>query len=29
MEFTKEDDAAVKWCEDNYPDMTAKNIKKL
>ena len=27
MEFTKEDDAAVKWCEDNYPDMTAEYKK--
>ena len=22
MDFTKEDEKAVKWCEDNYPDMT-------
>ena len=28
MEFTKEDDKAVKWCEDNYPDMT-KEYKKI
>tara|TARA_R110001583_G_scaffold113418_1_gene263895 strand:+ start:43 stop:396 length:354 start_codon:yes stop_codon:yes gene_type:complete len=22
MDFTKEDDEAVKWCEDHYPNMT-------
>ena len=22
MEFTKEDDEAVKWCEDNYKELT-------
>ena len=27
MEFTKEDNEAVKWCEDNYPDMTAEYKK--
>ena len=28
MDFTKEDDEAVKWCEDNYPGMT-KEYKKI
>tara|TARA_R110000851_G_C13056050_1_gene563557 strand:- start:28 stop:381 length:354 start_codon:yes stop_codon:yes gene_type:complete len=28
MEFTKEDNKAVEWCEDNYPDMT-KEYKKI
>ena len=27
MEFSKEDDAAVKWCEDNYPEMTTEYKK--
>ena len=27
LEFTKEDDEAVKWCEENYPDMTAEYKK--
>ena len=27
MEFSKEDNEAVKWCEDNYPDMTAEYKK--
>ena len=27
MEFTKEDNEAVKWCEDNYPEMTAEYKK--
>ena len=22
MDFTKEDDQAVKWCEDNYKELT-------
>ena len=28
LKFTEEDNNAVKWCEDNYPDMTAE-YKKL
>ena len=28
MEFSKEDDAAVKWCEDNYTEMT-QEYKKI
>ena len=28
MEFTEEDNEAVKWCEDNYPDMT-KEYKEI
>ena len=28
MEFTKEDNKAVKWCEDNYPDLTTE-FKKI
>ena len=28
MEFSKKDDEAVKWCEDNYPDMT-QEYKKI
>ena len=27
MEFSKEDNEAVKWCEDNYPEMTAEYKK--
>ena len=27
MEFSKEDNEAVKWCEDNYPDMTTEYKK--
>ena len=27
MEFTKEDNEAVKWCEDNYPEMTTEYKK--
>ena len=27
MEFSKEDNEAVKWCEDNYPKMTAEYKK--
>ena len=27
IEFTKEDNEAVKWCEDNYPEMTAEYKK--
>ena len=27
MEFTKEDDEAVKWCETNYPEMTTEYKK--
>jgi len=27
MEFTKEDNKAVEWCEDNYPEMTAEYKK--
>ena len=27
MEFSKKDEEAVKWCEDNYPDMTAEYKK--
>ena len=28
MEFTEKDNEAVKWCEDNYPDMT-QEYKKI
>ena len=28
MEFTEEDNKAVKWCEDNYPEMT-QEYKKI
>ena len=28
MEFTEKDDEAVKWCEDNYPEMT-KGYKEI
>ena len=28
MEFSKKDDEAVKWCEDNYPEMT-QEYKKI
>ena len=28
IEFTPEDDAAVKWCEEKYPDLT-KEYKKI
>ena len=28
MDFTKEDDEAVKWCEEKYPEIP-RNIKKL
>ena len=28
MEFTKEDNKAVKWCEDNYKELT-KEYKKI
>ena len=28
LNFTEEDNNAVKWCEDNYPDMTTE-YKKL
>ena len=27
LNFTEEDNKAVKWCEDNYPDMTAEYKK--
>ena len=27
LNFTEEDNNAVKWCEDNYPDMTAEYKK--
>ena len=27
MNFSKEDEKAVKWCEDNYPEMTAEYKK--
>ena len=27
LEFTKEDYEAVKWCEDNYPEMTTEYKK--
>jgi hypothetical protein len=27
LEFTKEDNEAVKWCEDNYPEMTTEYKK--
>lgn len=27
MEFTEKDNEAVKWCEDNYPDMTTEYKK--
>ena len=27
MEFSKEDEEAVKWCEDNYTEMTAEYKK--
>ena len=27
MEFSKEDDEAVKWCENNYSEMTAEYKK--
>ena len=28
MEYSKEEEAAVKWCEDNYPEMT-QEYKKI
>ena len=28
LNFTEEDNNVVKWCEDNYPDMTTE-YKKL
>ena len=28
MNFTPEDDAAVKWCEEKYPEIT-QEYKKL
>ena len=28
LEFTKEDNEAVKWCEDTYPELT-KEYKKI
>ena len=28
MEFSKKDEEAVKWCEDNYPEMT-QEYKKI
>ena len=28
MEFTEKDNEAVKWCEDNYPEMT-EEYKKI
>ena len=28
MEYSKKDDEAVKWCEDNYPELT-KEYKKI
>ena len=28
IEFTPEDDAAVKWCEEKYPELT-KEYKKI
>ena len=28
MEFTEKDNEAVKWCEDNYPEMT-QEYKKI
>ena len=28
IEFTLEDDAAVKWCEEKYPELT-KEYKKI
>ena len=28
FKFSEEDDAAVKWCEDNYPEMT-QEYKKI
>ena len=28
MEFTEKDNEAVKWCEDNYPEMT-KEYKEI
>ena len=27
MDFTKEDDEAVKWCEEKYPELTAEYKK--
>ena len=27
MEFSKEDNEAVKWCEDNYSEMTTEYKK--
>ena len=27
LKFTEEDNKAVKWCEDNYPEMTAEYKK--
>ena len=27
IEFTEEDDAAVKWCEDKYPELSAEYKK--
>ena len=28
IDFTKEDDAAVKWCEEKYPELT-QEYKKI
>ena len=28
IEFTEEDDAAVKWCEDKYPELAAEYKKQ-
>ena len=28
INFSEEDDIAVKWCEDNYPELT-KEYKKI
>ena len=28
IKFSKEDNEAVKWCEDNYPELT-KEYKKI
>ena len=28
IEFSKEDDAAVKWCEEKYPELT-QEYKKI
>ena len=27
IDFTKEDDAAVKWCEEKYPELAAEYKK--